>query len=124
MAFENNALGGVPGLKAGADLSSSQFLCCVLDASGDAVLAGDGAACLGVLQNDPGSGDAAQVNGPGNTTKVVFGATVAAGALVASDAAGKAVTATTGEYILGECIVGGDADEVGTVHLTMPGRVA
>ncbi len=79
-------------LTAGADLSAAQYCFVKANANGQAVLAAAGEPVIGVLQNKPANGQVAQVRIYG-VTKVVAGGAVAKGALVASDAAGKAKTA-------------------------------
>lgn len=56
-------------------------------------------------------------------TKVVAGATIASGELIASDANGKAVEATSGDYALGVCLIGADANEIASVYLVNSGIV-
>lgn len=57
---------------------------------------------LGVLQNRPASGQAAEVRvNSGSTTKCVAGAAITAGAEVMSDASGRAITATTTNEVVG-----------------------
>lgn len=88
-------------LEAGVDLSAKQYFFMSVSSDGQIDPCGDGATAVGVLQNDPAAaGRAAEVciNG---VTKVSAGGTIAAGAEVASDAAGEAVTAATGDVILG-----------------------
>lgn len=115
----------LPGMVAGADLTGSQYLFVVVDSNAKVVVAGDGVAVDGVLQNNPDSDQAATVHGVGSVSKVKAGAIVAKGALVGSDAAGKAVAATSGEYIAGRALTAaGAADEVISVWITQPGRVA
>ncbi|NPV72075.1 MAG: DUF2190 family protein [Firmicutes bacterium] len=81
-------------LEAAADLSASQYRFVRVDANGRAALCGAGQPAVGVLQNKPSAaGQAAQVRALG-ITKVVAGAAIAKGALVASDASGQAVAAT------------------------------
>jgi hypothetical protein len=80
-------------LLAAADLSAKQFYAVKVDSNGKAALAGAGEVAIGVLQNKPGSGQAATIRIAG-ATKMVASAAVAAGALVAANAAGKSVTAT------------------------------
>lgn len=80
---------------AGADLSAKQSFFVKLNNQGAVVLAGAGEAAIGTLRNKPTSGQTATVQVSG-VAKVVLGGTVAAGARVASDADGKAVTATLG----------------------------
>ncbi len=79
-------------LLAAADLSASQYLLVKADANGKAALAAAGEAPIGVLQNKPTAGQAAQVRLYG-VSKVVAGAAIAKGAFVASDANGKAKAA-------------------------------
>lgn len=86
-------------LPAGADLSTKQYYL-VKASAGTVVLAGDGEHAIGVLQNNPTSGQAATVAIAG-VTKAYAGATIAAAAQVASNASGQAATATSAEIILG-----------------------
>jgi len=88
-------------LEAAVDLSAKQYFFVAQDANGRAVLAGNGANAEGVLQNAPDLlGKAASVAVSG-TSKVVAGAAIALNAKVASDAAGKAKTAASGNRVLG-----------------------
>lgn len=99
-------------LEAGQDLSAKQFFFVSVASDGQIDPTGDGAFAVGVLQNDPdAAGKAAEVAIMGQT-KVVAGGTVAGGAEVASDAAGEAVTAATGDVILGTAIDGGADGEI------------
>lgn len=86
-------------MPAGADLSAKQYYF-AKNSSGTAVVCGDGQYAIGVIYNDPTSGNAATISDAG-ILKVVAGGTIAVNAQVASDGNGKAVTATTGEVILG-----------------------
>ena len=125
MAYENVSQGGIPGVTASADLSAKQFFFAIIDGEGTVGLAGNGAAADGVIVNKPISGQSVSLAIPGDTVKVSAGAAVAAGANVASDANGQGVTAATTEYILGKCINAvSNADELMTVQLTTPGRLA
>lgn len=99
MAY-NNIHGQVETYIAGADLSASQYLF-VKTSGATVVVAGAGEEAVGVLWNDPTSGKAASVV-RGGDPNVYAGAAIAAGVDVASDAAGKAVAATTGDVILGK----------------------
>lgn len=114
----------LPAVTAAADLSAAQFLFVKITGELAINLAGAGEAVDGVLQNKPAAaGRAATVWGPGTASKVVAGAAVAAGADVTPDAAGKAVTSATGNYIAGKCMTAAaNADELITVWLTNPGR--
>ncbi len=93
-----------PGLSitrlAAADLSTHQFKFVNIDAGGNASLSGVGGRSVGVLQNKPISGRAATIVVDG-ISKIVAGGVVAAGASVASDATGRAVTAAATNLIQG-----------------------
>lgn len=102
---------------AGADLSAAQFLFVKLNSSGQIILAGAGEDAIGILQDKPAAAGRAGAVGVRGRSKVVFGGTVAIGAYVTSDAAGKAVTAGSGEKTLGICVEGGAADTIGSVLL-------
>ncbi len=85
----------------GADLSAKQFFFVKLDSSGHAVVAGDGEAAIGVLQDGLiTSGVACNIMTLG-ITKVSAGGSITAGNNVASDAAGEAVAASGSDAILG-----------------------
>lgn len=79
---------------AGADLSAAQFKAVKVTSSG-VVLAGDGEAADGVLQNNPKSGQSATVAYSG-LSKFIAGGNVSIGDFIASDANGKAKTAVKG----------------------------
>ena len=80
---------------AGANLSAKQNHFVKINSSGAAVLAGAGEAAIGVLVNDPTSGQTAAVQISG-IAKVKAGASITAGAQVAVNADGEAVSATLG----------------------------
>lgn len=125
MAFE--CIGStIPGVEASADLSADQFKLVIIDSNGQAALAGAGVAVDGVLQNKPSAqGQAATVWGVGSVSKVVAGAAVAAGAAVTPDASGLAVTAASGDYILGRALEAATASgDLIAVWINQPGRVA
>jgi hypothetical protein len=103
------------GLEAGADLSSKQYYFVKVNTDSQVVVAGDGEAAVGVLQTKPDAAGRAGQVAIGGITKVLIGATLAAGDSVASDGNGKAAPATTGEKVLGTCIVGGAAGEIGSM---------
>lgn len=106
-----------------ADLSSSQFRFVKLTATGTVEacsVAGEQA--VGVLQNDPEANRAANV-AVGGRSKVEAGAAVSIDDDVATDASGKAVTATTSDVILGKARSAAGADgEIVSVELTVPYR--
>jgi len=102
-------------LEAGDDYSAKQFFFVSMSSDGKVDPTGNGAAAVGVLLNDPAAdGRAAEVCISG-MTRVYAGDTVAAGDAVASDAAGEAVTAATGDVILGTAVTGGANGEVITI---------
>lgn len=107
---------------ANADYSAdaAQYRFVTTDGSGGVSYTGDGALAHGVLYNKPASGEAAEVALLGDILRVRAGGTIAAGANVASDANGQAVTATSGEVILGECLEGGASGQIISV-LTFSG---
>jgi hypothetical protein len=112
-------------LLAASDLSAAQYHFVVVDADGQAALAGKGAAVVGIVQNKPGAatgdkGESTSVRVYG-VSKVVAAQTVAAGALVASDSQGAAAVAQTGDHIAGIALIGGDMDEIICVLLTHGG---
>lgn len=109
-------------LLAGADLSAAQFRFVATNSSGAAVLAGAGAMANGAVQNDPENGQAALVDISG-VTKVEAAGAITTGALVASDATGKAVAATTGDYALGTAMETGAADRIISVLFQPSGVV-
>jgi hypothetical protein len=81
-----------------------QFFFAACDANGQAALCGNGAQSAGVVQNKPSVGQPAALR-PLGVSKVTAGAAVAKGALVGSDATGRAkpavLGAATGTYIAG-----------------------
>lgn len=87
-------------LVAAADLSAKQFLAVKVDSNGQAAVAGAGEAVVGILQNNPPAGSAGAVMISGST-KAKAGGNIAAGAVLAANAAGALVAATTGNYIVG-----------------------
>lgn len=117
MAYEAD-LKIIPGLVAAADLSAKQFTFVNVDSNG-AVAANttEGEVVAGVLQDAPDAAGKTASPAYAGITKVVLGATVAAGADVMSDTSGRAIAATTGKFIRGKLLEGGDADEIGTLLL-------
>jgi hypothetical protein len=106
-----------------ADFTGKLYYICDINGDGLLAISGDGAASVGVVTEEAASGYAATYQF-GGIAKVILGATVDEGALVASDSAGKGITATTGEYAIGVCRKGGAANSIGEVLLTFPGRSA
>ena len=113
MAFETP--GFAFSLEASADLSAAQHHCVDVDSNGRvAVVTGSGDDVAAILQNDPDAlGNAAALMKTG-ISKVVAGAAVAAGALVMSNASGRAITATSGQVVFGRALeaAGGDGEVI------------
>ena len=109
---------------AGEDLSSSQFKFVTLESDGQVDLADSaGENCIGVVINDPASGGEATVVVSGKTV-VTSGGTIAAGAAVATDASGDAVTATTNNIIMGYALEAGVDGQVIAIELIQGGNAA
>lgn len=53
----------------------------------------------------------------GGLASVTYGGTVALGAPITADSTGRAVTAATGDFIIGYAEVAGDIDEIGSVWI-------
>lgn len=110
MADENGPVIDVT-LKAGADLSASQYLFVKLDANGNVIVcAAAGEDAFGVLQNKPTAGQAAVVRVQG-VSKVVASAALNPNIRIATDATGKAKQAAAlvqasgnGSYAMGKLL--------------------
>lgn len=91
--------------EAGADLSAKQFrfVDIAADNQVDAVSAAGGDA-IGVLLNKPDAAGKAATIAVAGVAKVVAGATVDEGEYIQSDAAGEAIVALTGNFVLGRCM--------------------
>lgn len=105
-------------VEAAADLDALQYHFVKYDGSGNLIAASVlGEAVIGVLQNDPDAGETGVV-GTGGYTRVVAGAAVALGALVATNTSGRAVTAGTGNRARGEAVLAAAADgDIITIRL-------
>jgi hypothetical protein len=110
-------------LIAGADLSALQYTFVTLNSAGQVVAPGAGAGVVGVLQNDPASGQAALVDIAG-ITKVVAGAAITTGARVMTTSAGKAITGTATNNLLGIALETGADTRVIRVLLQPTGILA
>lgn len=94
--------------KANADLSAKQYCFVKLTANNTVdVCSATTDVPIGVLQNKPTSGQNAAVTIDG-ITKIVAAATIAAGALIATDASGHAASGVAGtdttKYLVGQVI--------------------
>lgn len=99
-----------------ADLSAKQYYCVKVDAAGKAALCGAGEPGVGILQDPMAAGYAARVMALG-ISYAIYGGAVTAGDKVASDAAGKLVTAVAGDYVIGIAMETGVANEIRPVLL-------
>lgn len=113
-------------LQAAADLSTHQFKAVVIDGNGRVNLAGtQGLPIAGILQNKPNAlGVACEIMQLG-ISKMVASAAIAAGARVATTNVGTAVTAATGNVVIGQAIeAAGAAGNIIAVLLTGCGHTA
>lgn len=111
------------GVLASADLSASQFCFVVVNSSGQLALPAAGGDADGVLQDKPNAaGQAGEVAILGVSKVVVGTGGVTAGDLVATDNAGKAVTAATGNKILGRAMATGAAGSIVPVLIQQKGK--
>lgn len=102
------------------DLSTKQFYIVQQDANGDIEVA-EGATDLlvGVLQNNPASGEPATYRFLG-TSKVKAGGTIAVGDWITTDSAGKGIATTTdGNIVIGKALEAGVTDDIIEVQLSL-----
>lgn len=111
---------------AGADLSALRFTIVHLSTSADRTVVASTAGSngvIGVLQNKPKLGQAADVMIVG-VSKVIYGANVTAGDLLTATTGGKAIPAAPANnaivYCIGRALATGVANDVGSVML-IPG---
>ena len=125
-------------MEAGASFAAKQYYFVKRDSAGLAQIASAaGQRCTGITQDAVASGAMARVRTTGRSY-IVLGGTVAVGDLMKSDSAGKGVTAAgattdasgasataalVGPNVMGECVVGGDAGQIGTIDLDSRGAV-
>ena len=110
---------------AGEDLSSAQFTFVIMNTTdGTVVAAGNGAAADGIVINDPTSGQAATVVVTGRQQVLCGSGGLTAGDDVGVDANGAAVTAATGDIVVGKCVYGASASEYATIDFFRGGNAA
>jgi hypothetical protein len=92
-------------------------------ADGTGILAtGTAAYIRGVSSDiDTAIGERISVQMVGNVADVEYGGTVTRGAPLTSDGTGRAIVATTGQYIVGFAEVAGVVGDIGSVDV-LPGR--
>lgn len=108
---QSNSSNSFGHLVAAADLSSNQYYAVKVNSSGQIALCSSaGEFVVGILQNKPTSGQAADVRHSA-TTKAVAGAAITAGARVMTNASGKVITlATSGSIACGVALEAAGAD--------------
>lgn len=110
---------------AGADLSAKQWTFVSQNTTDrEVVTTGAGAEAFGVLINDPEDGNAATVVTHGRVIVEVGTGGLTAGDEVASDASGEAVTATTGDIIVGKALQAASAGERTTIDFFRGGNAS
>lgn len=117
MAFSNIPVGVYGNAAAAVDLSTKLYHAGAFDATGQITFVSTaGAASDGVITIDSPAGSASRLTFLG-IEKVALGGTVVFGDDLTSDVAGKYVAATTGDVILGRCLLGGASGGVGTMFI-------
>lgn len=106
-------------ITATADLTGAQYK--LVTSAG--VVAGTAGISSFPLQNAPANGGRADIGIVG-ISKVVYGGTIAVGAKLATTAAGLALTATTGQTVVGVARVAGAINDVGSMYIATPGGLA
>lgn len=103
-------------LIAAADLTTKQYYAVKVDSNGKAALAGAGENAIGILQDNPNTGEIGNVMVLGES-KAIYGGAVTAGQNLAADASGKLVTAGGSDAVLAVAKESGVADEIHTVYI-------
>ena len=105
-------------VEAGGDLSAGQFHFVDVATDGQVdLVASAGGKAIGVLQNDPSAAGRAATVTVAGVSKVVAGATIAAGNKIQSTATGTADVAAVGDHVLGIAMTGGASGDVISVLL-------
>jgi hypothetical protein len=109
---------------AGEDLSTKQFYFVTLESDGKVDLADSaGEQCFGVLLNKPSEVDRPATVVVSGQVTVVSGGTIAAGAAVQTDASGKAITAASGDVVMGYAMESAVANDIFRIELIQGGNV-
>jgi len=119
MASENP--GKQISLLATPDLSAVQYTFVTVDANGGAAVPTLGGNAVGIVQNKPTAGQNATVMLDG-CSQLLSANVVAAGALVSSDAAGKAITSIATYFALAVALEAAVAGQVFKVALLRNGK--
>ena len=112
MAYNGNITDHAKQYISATDVTADLKTFFALDTGTNVVQAGAGEAAVGVLWYAQATTDAAVSVIAGGQPDVLAGGAITAGDLVASDAAGKAVVATTGNVALGRARHDAAADEL------------
>lgn len=117
-------------LEAGEDLSTKQYRFVKIDTGKAVACSAATDVPIGVLQNDPASGEEAAIVVVGGT-KIVSSANIAAGIKIGTNNAGKADAKVAGtdttEYTVGQVVLGASADGeylTAVVNCAAPARSA
>lgn len=108
MSFSNQGA-NLPGIVAGADLTTRQFRAIIIDATGRAALAGADVAIDGILQNNPNTDEPATIWGPGSVSKVIVGTGGATRGTLATTAADGMKDAAATDVVAGRFLETGVA---------------
>ena len=96
-----------------ADYSEKQFYAVVATTAETCTLAGANEKAIGIIQNKPGSGQAADVAMPGGNALAIVSESVTAGKYLTPTSAGKLEVAdAASEHCIGIALEAGDADDV------------
>jgi len=123
MATEGNLL-YIPGMSAGADLSTKQFHLMKLDSSARAVAAAAASdELIGVLQDKPSAANQAAAVAYSGKSKVAIGDTVSIGDKLYSDGNGKGIPFATAagdtDWIIGIALEAGVNGDIISVQLNI-----
>ena len=103
-------------LIAADDFSAKQYYACKVNSSGQAAVCGDGENAVGIMQDAPEAGYSGAVMCLG-ISFAKYGDTVAAGANLASDSAGRLVTSGGSDCVVGIALEAGAVNEIHPVLL-------
>jgi hypothetical protein len=106
--------------EAGEDLSDAKWHFVTLQSDGQVDISGAGDSAVGVAMTNPDAAGKAVTVALWGRVKVLAGGTIAAGAQVASNAAGRAIARAGGARGLGVALKGADNNEYVEVILTGP----
>lgn len=110
--------------EAGEDLSAAQFHFVTLEADGQVDLAdAAGENCIGILLNAPAAAGRAATVAISGKVMVEAGASVTAGDALQTNAAGEAITAATGDYVMGYALEDGVDGQIIAMELIQGGNI-